>query len=374
MKECFIIMPIKSGEEYEIHLNRFQHIIKPAIEEFQLDGKQVYKAIRGDFISETGSITQSVIEKIYKSEIVLADLTTLNPNVFYELGVRHSLRQKTILIALKGTELPFDIGDLRVIYYKDQVGAEKTVIPLIQKLLKRFQKSDVNDSPIFKALPILKNKNSIEIKELIAERESLKSELKELRLKLTISENMSLSFRTKVSEFERIIDEKLKLIDNKGKDVSDEELDKLLKEREIIAVKPNFKISNIEEQPKTAFILMPFSNQFQEIYEYIKAILQKSNFKAFRADEITGGGLIIDDITNKIASSAVIIADITGSNPNVLYEVGIAQALGKNLILIAQNIEAVPFDIRSNRIIIYENSIKGMKGLDRLISKHLESL
>lgn len=356
-------MPIKSGEEYEIHLNRFNHIIKPAIEELQIEGKKVYKAIRGDLISETGSITQSVIEKIYKSEVVLADLTTLNPNVFYELGVRHALRQKTILIALKGTKLPFDIGDLRVIYYKDQVGAEKIAIPQIQKILKSFIKSNVDDSPVFRALPVLQSKNTINIDELLAERETLKSELLELRMKLELSENVNLEFRTKVSEFEKVIEEKLKSIDEKSKEITDKELDELLKKREKIAVKPNFKISGIKEKPNTAFILMPFSEHFDSIYKIIRMALNEIDYSASRADEIISSNLIIDDITDEIAQSSIIIADVTGLNPNVLYEIGIAQALGKKIVLITQDINSVPFDLKSNRHIVYEETFEGVEKL-----------
>jgi hypothetical protein len=116
MKLCFVIMPIGSGDAYEVYLNRYTNIIKPAIEGYQTEGARVFDAVRADFITKTGSINKSVIQHIYNADLVIADLTDLNPNVFYELGVRHALRNGTILVALEGTKLPFDVGDLRSVF------------------------------------------------------------------------------------------------------------------------------------------------------------------------------------------------------------------------------------------------------------------
>lgn len=90
MKLCFVIMPIGSGDAYEVYLNRYTNIIRPAIEGYQKDGSRVFDAVRADFISKTGSINKTVIQHIYNADLVIADLTDLNPNVFYELGVRHA--------------------------------------------------------------------------------------------------------------------------------------------------------------------------------------------------------------------------------------------------------------------------------------------
>src|SRR6266404_6178668 len=125
-------MPIGSGENYEVYLNRYTNIIKPAIESYKDKGTRVFDAVRADFITKTGSINKSVIQHIYNAYLVIADLTDLNANVFYELGVRHALRNGTILVALEGTKLPFDIGDLRSVFCKDRVGAERDAVPKIQ--------------------------------------------------------------------------------------------------------------------------------------------------------------------------------------------------------------------------------------------------
>src|SRR6266550_6124876 len=105
MRECFVIMPIGSGDAYQVYRNRYEHIIQPAVDGFRLDSddRQVFRCVRADFVTKTGSITRDLLGRLYRSDVVVADLTDLNPNVFYELGVRHALRSGTILIALKGT-------------------------------------------------------------------------------------------------------------------------------------------------------------------------------------------------------------------------------------------------------------------------------
>jgi CheY-like chemotaxis protein len=156
LQTCFVVMPIGSGEMYNEYLSRYENIIKPAIEGLKISSRQVYKSVRADFESQTGSITRTILDYLYNSEVVIADLSDLNPNVFYELGVRHSLRNKTILIAAKGTKPPFDVGDLRIIFYENKIGGEKKVVPELQSVLRKFAEGEEQiDSPVFHAIPKL---------------------------------------------------------------------------------------------------------------------------------------------------------------------------------------------------------------------------
>src|ERR1700722_10985925 len=98
MKQCFVIMPMGAGAIYDTFRNRYEQIIRPAVEGLRIDSQQMFQCIRGDDVTETGSITRDVIKRLYDSDVVIADITDLNPNVFYELGVRHALRSGTILI------------------------------------------------------------------------------------------------------------------------------------------------------------------------------------------------------------------------------------------------------------------------------------
>lgn len=78
-----------------------------------------YKAVRADEIDSPDTITHNISEYLFKSPLAIADLTNLNPNVFYELGARHTFEQKlpVIHIAEKGTKLPFDLNQVNVIFY-----------------------------------------------------------------------------------------------------------------------------------------------------------------------------------------------------------------------------------------------------------------
>lgn len=104
-----------------------------------------------------------------------------------------------------------------------------------------------------------------------------------------------------------------------------------------------------------AFILMPFAPSFNCVHQLIQSVCKKISIKAVRADDLFGSVPIIENILRKINSSEIIIADLTGKNANVFYEVGIAHTLRdrNSIILLAQNLEDIPFDLRHLNIIIY---------------------
>jgi hypothetical protein len=103
-----------------------------------------------------------------------------------------------------------------------------------------------------------------------------------------------------------------------------------------------------------AFVLMPFSSEFDEIYDFfIVGAMTEAGFSVSRADNILNQRNILEDVIRGIVEADIIVADLTTANPNVYYELGLAHALGKKVILIAQDIEEVPFDLRSYRIITY---------------------
>jgi len=112
------------------------------------------------------------------------------------------------------------------------------------------------------------------------------------------------------------------------------------------------------------FVLMPFDEKFASIYEsIIKKVVESFNLKCTRADEIFGTQPIIEDILEHIQKSRILIADLTSRNPNVFYELGLAHAVGKEVILISQNLKDVPFDLKHYRCIVYEDSVAGAEKL-----------
>lgn len=110
-----------------------------------------------------------------------------------------------------------------------------------------------------------------------------------------------------------------------------------------------------------AFILMPFSEPLNEVYEFlIKGALIEAGYKVSRADDIKSQSNILEDIITGIMQSSLIVADLTDSNANVYYELGIAHALQKKVVLITQDIEELPFDLRSYRVIAYSTYFSKM--------------
>jgi hypothetical protein len=111
-KICFAVTPI-GDEGSEIRLRSDQvlmHIIEPVM------GDLGYETVRADRSSQPGMITNQVIEHLIDDELVVADLTGSNPNVFYELAIRHATRKPIVTIIEAGERIPFDVNQSRTIH------------------------------------------------------------------------------------------------------------------------------------------------------------------------------------------------------------------------------------------------------------------
>jgi O-acetyl-ADP-ribose deacetylase (regulator of RNase III) len=126
----------------------YNHIIRPPVEKLGIE------CIRADKIERAGQIHKDMFEHIHSGDVAIVDITTLNANVFYELGVRHSLRPAvTILVRKKGTKLPFNIQGMRVIEYDlDLPSADEAKIK-IEQFVTAGLKGGCKDSPVLDALP-----------------------------------------------------------------------------------------------------------------------------------------------------------------------------------------------------------------------------
>jgi hypothetical protein len=123
---------------------------------------------------------------------------------------------------------------------------------------------------------------------------------------------------------------------------------------------PNvFQISSNPVRSRLISLMMPFSAEFDGIYEAIKSALEAETYQCQRADNFWLHDHIMQDIVELICISNVIICDLSSKNSNVFYEAGIAHTLGKEVIFITQNLEDVPFDLRALRCIIYLNNQEG---------------
>lgn len=134
-----------------------------------------------------------------------------------------------------------------------------------------------------------------------------------------------------------------------------------------------FRSAQIPIQKDSCFMLMPFDSEFDYIYGEIKRHLNSKNHPCNRADEIFGSVPIMSNILKEILSSHFVIADLTGQNANVFYELGIAHSFKDphNIILISQSADDIPFDIRHLNTIIY--SPENIKYLTASIEKTIFS-
>jgi hypothetical protein len=110
------------------------------------------------------------------------------------------------------------------------------------------------------------------------------------------------------------------------------------------------------------FVLMPLATDFDDIYRFgIKGAADDVGAYADRVDEQIFQEGILERIFNQIAKADVVVADMTGRNPNVFYEVGYAHALGKMVLLLTQNADDIPFDLKHRQHIVYAGKIDTLR-------------
>jgi hypothetical protein len=108
---------------------------------------------------------------------------------------------------------------------------------------------------------------------------------------------------------------------------------------------------------KSCFVIMPFAEPFETYFKkIIKPAVDDNKLYSVRGDSLFRSTHIMDDIWSAITDSTLVIAELTGKNPNVYYELGLAHAIKKPAILISSNIEDVPFDLRPLRVLIYDKN------------------
>lgn len=109
------------------------------------------------------------------------------------------------------------------------------------------------------------------------------------------------------------------------------------------------------EVTNSCFVVMPFASLFEREYSrVIKPAVESAGLVCVRGDEIYSEQSIVQDIWKSLRACRVVVAELSGRNPNVMYEVGLAHALGKPIILLTRNQEDVPFDLKSLRYVYYD--------------------
>lgn len=118
-------------------------------------------------------------------------------------------------------------------------------------------------------------------------------------------------------------------------------------------------------------VMMPFESKFDGVYSAVKTACEKLQLTALRVDQIYGPTAIIDDVFKTIEQSRLVVSDLTGRNPNVLYETGLAHARDREVIMIVQNGADVPFDLRHIRYVPY---LPNQEGLEKLVENLVETM
>ena len=147
-KCCFIISPLGSDESETRRKadGLINSVIKPILTEVG------YNVVAPHEIDTPGSITRQVIKHLLEDELVIANLTELNPNVMYELAVRHAKRLPVICLVERGTKLPFDIATERTIFYDNDMAGVELLKPKLQKAITESMVEKEPDNPIYRVV------------------------------------------------------------------------------------------------------------------------------------------------------------------------------------------------------------------------------
>lgn len=141
-RRCFVVSAFGNAPDAQRrHKQVLRHLVRKVLE-------PAYSVVRADEIDDEGLITNQVIEHLLSDDLVVADLTGLNPNVFYEVAVRHAARKPIIHLVTKGQEIPFDVANMRAVLYTLE---DPDVLEEAQSELRR--KVQAIEESDFKAAP-----------------------------------------------------------------------------------------------------------------------------------------------------------------------------------------------------------------------------
>ncbi len=178
---CFVISPIGEAgtDRYTKFKDVFEYVIKTAVKTTGYD----LQVLRADEIDRPGSFIKDILDNLYSSFVVIADLTEQNPNVFYELGVRHSLSSRTIMIAQNVDDIPSDLREYRTIVYENTAKGAAEFAKRLRRYLKEiYVEPNRPDNPVLDRIGGIKDGK---YESLEAQNEELKQELEHILSKGT---------------------------------------------------------------------------------------------------------------------------------------------------------------------------------------------
>ena len=135
-----------------------------------------------------------------------------------------------------------------------------------------------------------------------------------------------------------------------------------------------FRLSENSVNENLVAVMMPFSAEFNAVYEALRKAATDADMQCQRVDDIWDNDHIIQDVVDLVCNAGVVICDLTGRNPNVFYEMGMAHTIGKDVIMLTQSAADVPFDVHGIRYINYLKNGEGLEALSRDVMKRLVTL
>jgi hypothetical protein len=135
-----------------------------------------------------------------------------------------------------------------------------------------------------------------------------------------------------------------------------------------------FSNVRIERATPKAFIIMPFASELDFVHEVLQRTVESYHIDCVRADEMAIARPVIEDVKAQIAAADIVLVDFTGSNPNVYYEAGLADAWKKDWIVLAQSTDDLTFDVRHIRTINYTNTMGADVKLEKDLRRAIEAL
>jgi hypothetical protein len=152
-KRCFVIAPIGADRSPERHRSDqvLRHVIEPAAKECGYE-----EVLRSDKVDDPGVISTQIINHLLDDELVIADLTGHNPNVFYELAIRHAVQKPIVQIMEEGERPPFDVSHVRTLFlnHQDLDSAFNCRNALARSIRAVEKDPSLVDSPISQAITI----------------------------------------------------------------------------------------------------------------------------------------------------------------------------------------------------------------------------
>jgi len=135
-----------------------------------------------------------------------------------------------------------------------------------------------------------------------------------------------------------------------------------------------FELRDEEPDPNLVAVMMPFDAAFDPVYATLQAAVAAAGMSCQRADDIWIDDHVIQDVVTLLCKASVVICDLTGRNSNVFYEMGIAHVLAREVVMITQSAQDVPFDVAHIRHVRYLPNNEGRQQLAADVQRRLETL